>query len=134
MNLQKYFTEHQGTGVLSSADGQGRVDAAIYARPHLLEDGRLAMIMRDHLTRKNLLENPFAAYLFIEEGPGYKGVRLFLRRVGEDQDPERIAQMTRRCLSPEEDHAKGPKFITYFEIEKIRPLIGSEEITRDSAA
>lgn len=131
MNLQKYFEEKNGTGVLSSADGQGRVDAAIYARPHVLEDGRVAMIMRDHLTRKNLLENPFAAYLFIEAGPGYQGVRLFLRRLGEDQDPEKIAQMTRRCLSPEEDRDKGPKFITYFEVEKIRALIGGEEITSE---
>jgi hypothetical protein len=33
--------------------------------------------------------------------------------------------MTRRCLDPEEDAAKGPKFLVYFEIEKVLDLIGS---------
>jgi len=131
MNLKNYFTEQTGLGVLSTADAAGRVDAAIYARPRIMEDGTLAMIMRDRLTRRNLLENPFAAYLFIEEGKGHRGVRLFLRRLNEDTDPERIAQMTRRWLSPEEDRAKGPKFITYFAVEKVLPLIGGEELTHD---
>lgn len=77
MDLHKYFTTQKGTGIMSTADSQGRVDAAIYARPHMMEDGTLAMIMRDHLTHKNLQENPYAAYLFIEASPGHQGVRLF---------------------------------------------------------
>jgi hypothetical protein len=131
MKLKNYFLEQSGSGILSTADAHGVVDAAIYARPHVLDDGSLAMIMRDRLTRKNLLENPSAVYLFIEKGAGYSGVRLSLRKLREDNDPERIAQMTRRCLSPQEDQAKGPKFITYFAVEKIRPLIGGDELTRD---
>jgi hypothetical protein len=33
--------------------------------------------------------------------------------------------MTRRCLSPQEDAAKGPKFMVYFTIENTLDLIGS---------
>lgn len=124
MLLKNYFEQARGTGVLSTADGEGKVDAAIYARPHVMEDGTLAFIMRDRLTHLNLQENPSAAYLFIEAGGGYKGVRLFLKKVKENQDDELISQMTRRCLSPAEDEARGPKFLVYFEVEKMLDLIG----------
>ena len=127
MNLQTYFSDNHGVGVLSTADSNGRVDAAIYSRPHVMDDGSLAVIMRDRLTHKNLQENPYAAYLFIEATEGYQGVRLFLKKIREDTDPELIAQLTRRSLTPEEDKAKGPKFMVYFEVEKALQLIGGEE-------
>ena len=68
----------------------------------------------------------FAAYLFVEAEPGFKGVRLFLKKVREDENADLIEKMTRRCLTPEEDAVKGPKFIVYFEIEKALKLIGIE--------
>ena len=58
MTLKKYFTDHQGIGVLSTADDKGRVDAAIYARPSILDDGTIAFIMRHRLTHNNLKSNP----------------------------------------------------------------------------
>jgi len=125
MNLQNYFSEKTGVGVLSTADTEGRVDAAIYARPHFLEDGRLAMIMRDRLSHKNLQQNPYASYLFMENSPGYQGVRLYLKKTSEDTDPVLINKLTRRSLTEKEDLEKGPKFIVYFEVEKVRSLIGS---------
>jgi hypothetical protein len=39
--------------------------------------------MRDRLSHSNLLSNPHAAYLFIEDGPGYKGKRLYMSMVRE---------------------------------------------------
>jgi len=126
MNLTDYFEQTRGTGILSTADNAGQVDAAIYARPHVAEDGSIAFIMRDRLTHHNIQENPFAVYLFIEAAAGYQGVRLYLEKIREETDSELIAQMTRRCLSPEEDAAKGPKFLVYFKISKMLALVGSE--------
>ena len=126
MNLADYFEQKQGTGVLSTADNAGKVDAAIYARPHVAEDGTVAFIMRDRLTHHNVQENPFAVFLFIEAGAGYKGLRLYLEKVREETDSALIGQMTRRCLSPEEDAAKGPKFLVYFRVDKILALVGGE--------
>lgn len=126
MHIQEYFENRQGVGVLSTADSDGKVDAAIYAKPHVLANGTIAFIMRDRLTHKNITANPHAVYLFIENAGGYKGVRLFLKKVREDDDAELIKQMTRRCLTPEEDAAKGPKFLVYFEVEKILNLIGGD--------
>lgn len=126
MTLKDYFETRRGTGIMSTADAQGRVDAAVYARPHVLEDGSLAMIMRDRLTHHNLQENPYAVYLFMEPGPGHRGVRLFLKKLREDNDPELIRSLTRRTLSEEEDLARGPKFMVYFDVEKTLNLIGGE--------
>lgn len=129
MNLMKFFHENSGVGVLSTADSDGRVDAAIYSRPHVLDDGSLVFIMRERLTHKNLQENPFAAYLFMKSGAGLDGgIRLFLKKIREDDDQELIGQMTRRHLSPAEDERKGPKHLVYFAVEKILPLVGGGEI------
>lgn len=126
MTLKEYFIEANGVGIMSTADKDGKVDAAVYARPEVMGDGTIAFIMRDRLTHHNLQQNPYAVYLFVEATPGFKGIRLFLKKVKEDDNAQLIEKMTRRCLTPEEDAAKGPKFIVYFAIEKALQLIGSE--------
>jgi hypothetical protein len=127
MTLGEYLNGVSGKGVLATADAEGKVDAAIYSKPHIMEDSTLAFIMRDHLTHHNIGSNPYATYLFIEDGPHFKGIRLFLKKVREDTDPDLIAKMTRRHLTPEQDKEKGPKFLVYFALEKTLPLIGSGE-------
>jgi hypothetical protein len=65
--------------------------------------------------------------MFIEESAGYQGIRLFLKKNREDDDPELIAKMTRRNLTPEQDIQKGPKHLVIFSVEMILPLIGAEK-------
>jgi hypothetical protein len=125
MTLEKYFESAAGTGVLSTADAGGKVDAAIYSTPHVMDDGTVAFIMRERLTHENLRANPFAVYLFLEDTPGHKGIRLYLKKVREDDNPELINSMTRRHLTPDQDAQKGPKHLVHFAVEKILPLIGS---------
>ena len=128
MTLKDYFEKNQGTCILSSADRSGKVTTAVYSAPRVIEDGTVCFIMRERLTYRNILENPHAACMFVEHGGGYQGVRLFLTNIREDNDPDLIARMTRRHLSPEEDRAKGPKHLVIFRVDEILPLIG------DSAA
>jgi hypothetical protein len=45
MNLKQYFDENFGTGVMATADKDGTVDAAIYSRPHVFEDGTVAFLL-----------------------------------------------------------------------------------------
>jgi hypothetical protein len=127
MTMKEYFESTSGTGVLSSADAEGKVDAAIYSTPHVFDDGNIAFVMRERLTHRNLQSNPHASFLFVEHGPGYRGVRLFLYKTKEVTDSELIVRMTRRGLTPEEDKQKGPKFLVYFTVQKILPLIGGGE-------
>ena len=119
--LQFYFENTKGTGILATADSDGKVDAAIYSRPHFLEDDKLAFIMRDRLTHHNLTSNPHASFLFIENGPGYKGKRLFLKKVKEEENPELVGKIKRRRYT---DENLEPKFLVYFTLEKELPLIG----------
>lgn len=127
MRLADYFRNTFGTGVLATANRDGQVDAAIFAPPHVLADGTIAFLMRDRLTHKNLQANPSAHYLFMEGNGSYKGVRLFLKKTREETDAKVIASLRRRHLPPDEDKARGPKFVVYFEIIRILPLVGSGE-------
>ena len=132
MNLREYFSNIRGRGILATADSDGRVDAAIYSRPHVTDDGSIAFIMRERLTHSNLKENPYATYLFMEDGgSSLSGVRLFLTKKGEDSDPELIEAMSRRNLSPEEDRAAGPKHIVYFSLDRVLSLVGGDEIAME---
>jgi hypothetical protein len=126
MELYDYFENTKGFGVLSTSDEQGRVDAAVYSRPHMMEDGTMAFIMNDRLSHHNLKSNPHAAFLFKEDGQGYKGKRFFLTMVKEEQDSPQIAELQRRTYPPERQFA-GPKFLVYFKITKELPLIGPEK-------
>ena len=122
MSLKTYFENTEGTGVIATADSDGKVDTAIYARPHFMEDGTIAMIMRDRLTHHNLESNPHACYMFIEKGPGYKGKRLFLTKVREEQDTELLQSLRRRQYIRETDESK---FLVFFTIDKELPLVGA---------
>ena len=122
MELKSYFEVTKGTGILSTADSNGKVDAAIYSRPHFIEN-KIAFIMRDRLSHKNLETNPHAVYLFIEDGPGYKGKRIYLTKVKEEKNSDLIDSLKRRKKkdsNPDED-----KFLVFFELSNERPLIGN---------
>lgn len=128
MDLKSYFENTHGTGVIATADSEGKVNTAIYSRPHVFDDGTVAFLMRKKLTHHNLQSNPYASFLFHESGPGYSGLRLHLKKIKEETDSPLIAKMTRGSFTPEEDKAKGPKYLVHFKVEKILPLIGSDEV------
>jgi len=124
MELKDYFETVKGTGILATADGEGKVDGAVYSRPHFMEDGSLAFIMADRLTHHNLKSNPYGVYLFVEKSPGYKGQRLFLKKTGEEQDTDRLYAL-RRHKSPAKKEEGSPRFLVFFQLEKVLPLIGA---------
>ena len=126
MDLRKYFEQAKGTGVLATADSAGKVDVAVYARPHVLEDGTIAFIMADRLTHHNLQSNPHAAYLFVETGEMYQGKRLFLKKISEEKNTERLKEIRRRCLCDGDKENDGKdRFLVIFKLEKELPLVGA---------
>lgn len=124
MDLTRYFENMKGKGVLATADDQGHVDVAVYARPHVVDEDAIAFIMPDRLTHHNLQSNIHAAYLFIEEGPGYKGIRLFLSKVREEKDSELLRSIRRRTYATENEGEETSRFLVFFNVDKILPLIG----------
>ncbi len=125
MNLKQYFTNTEGIGVLSTADADGKVNSAIYSRPHLLEDGYLSFIMRDRLTRNNLQQNPSAHFLFMAKEKGFSGVRIYLEKVRETEDKELIAQLSRRKKDANTDE-DSTSFLVSFKIIKMLELLGDK--------
>jgi hypothetical protein len=123
--MQDYFENTTGHGVLATADAQGKVNQAVFSRPHVMEDGTLAFIMPHRLTHKNLEENPHAAYLFMEGGPGYKGKRVYLTKVREEQDTDLLYSLRRRTYPAAKDKEEGPRFLVFFRVNLVLPLIGS---------
>ncbi len=129
MNLQQYFTDKEGIGILSTADSSGKVNAAVYSRPHLLDDGYITFIMRNRRTKSNLDSNPHAHYLFMEKKNGYSGVRIQLEKVKEVQDAELIEQLSHRKKKSCSTGENCTRFLVSFKITQIIELVGDKEIT-----
>ena len=124
MRLEDYFENTSGVGVLSTADEKGKVNAAIYGRPHFMDENTVAFIASDRLTHANLKKNPSAIYLFKEDG-SYKGYRLYLAKTYEEKDSPLIQQLRRKKYKGMgRKYDMESKFLICFHIEKVLPLIG----------
>jgi len=129
MKLTEYFEQAKGVGVLATADAKGKVNVAIFARPHFLDEndeGTCAFIMSDRASHDNIRQNPSAAYLFIEGGEEYVGKRLSLTMIREETDPEKIKAIRRSNIPRISEEEGKTKYFVHFRIDGVRPLIGVE--------
>lgn len=125
MTLSTYFDEKKGVGILSTANEKGQVNSAVYARPHVMEDGTLGFIMSAKRSYANVTANPHAAYLFIEEGKGYSGKRLQMTKVKEERDTPLVQELRRRAYSPGDEERMKPLSLVYFKVDEESPLVGT---------
>jgi len=122
-NWKSYFNSHIGLGFLSTANASGKVNTAVYARPHVQINGDFAFIMNDRRSFANVSENPFAVYAFIESNSS--GYRFYLKRevvltegilydvvLSESRKPPHI-----------QDSGKD-KYVVLFKLTEVRPLVG----------
>jgi hypothetical protein len=58
----------------------------------------------------------------METGQKFTGKRLFLTKTREEQDSELLYSLRRKKYSDEKNE---PKFLVFFQIDKVLPLIGS---------
>jgi hypothetical protein len=127
MKLSEYFEKTKGRGVISTADSSGHLTAAVYARPHFVDEGTVAFIMADRLTHKNLESNPHAVYLFLESGEKYDGKRLYLTKTKEEKNSPLIDTIRRRESCPvDEEYMKQNRFLVSFKVDNILPLVGEK--------
>ena len=126
MELEEYFRSTKGLGVLSTADEKGKVDSAVYSKPKVVDDGRVAFIMSDRLSISNVRKNPYAAYLFKENGEGWKGVRLFLEYENETRETADVAAACRKEYPGPycgENYLQGASLVT-FRVVSVLPRVG----------
>ena len=128
MGLGEYFDNAKGHGVLATANAEGKVDVAVYSRPHFIDEETIAYIMTERLTHENLKSNPHAAYIFIEASDKlFTGKRLYLTKIKEESDPEAIAKIRwRKSYIVPENQQNDRRYLVYFHIDKILPLIGDK--------
>ncbi len=135
MKLSEYFAKTDGHGVISTADSKGKVGAAVYARPHFINEKTVAFVMADRLMHKNLQSNPHASYLFVESDKEDTGKRLYLTKAKEEANRRLVDGMLRRGVCPvDEGYTKGKRYLVYFKIDKVLPLVGVREKKRVSVS
>ena len=127
MDLNAYFENTDGMGILSTADEQGHVDCAIYATPHVIDETTIAFIIRPRTSYAYLQSNPRAAYMFVEKAAGYQGRRLYLEKTGEETDPAKVNLLRRSSHGKGGDEAEAK--LVYFKVTHVRPLVGDSEKT-----
>jgi hypothetical protein len=128
LELKEYFESTEGFGVLSTADENGKANAAVYTKPHVIDDSRVAFIMGDKLTHANIQKNPQAVFLFREEGAGYEGKRLYLIKESETDDADLIKKT---CVTeyPKvfcEPHYLDNAYLVTFAVDMVLPLVGTK--------
>ena len=126
MSLYTYFKNTEGTGVLATADSDGMVDVAIYAKPQVIDDTTIAFIMKQRLSHQNLKSNPQAAYMFIEKGEHYTGKRLYLTKIREETNTSMIKEFIERQPEIAETDDDSGKYIVFFQVDNIWPLVGDK--------
>lgn len=125
MKLAEYIDFTTGVGILSTANSNGEVNAAVYSRPHILDHDIVAFIMRERLSRANLLENRHAHYLFLEENSKSKGIRIHLDMIDETDDMEEIRSFSRRKNVADDEENR---YLVTFRVTKVLALLGPREI------
>ncbi len=126
MGLMEYFGKTRGLGVLSTADNEGKVDSAVYAKPKVVDEENIAFIMSDRLSRSNVRKNQFAVYLFKEEGESWDGKRLYLKYDGEVEDEQEVARVCEQEYPGPycgEKYLKGSSVVR-FKVVSVLPLVG----------
>jgi len=125
MRRKTYFTNTPGTGYLATADRAGKVNIAVFSRPHVLPDGTPAFGMCDRLTHANLAEDPQAVYAFTEVH--YQGVPLSFEKTREKAAGPLLEETRANA-----DEVVGPgtgateKFVVHFRVVQELPLVGTK--------
>jgi hypothetical protein len=124
MNLSDYFENNDGAGILGTCDPDHNVDQAVYSKPFIVDEKTIAFVMKDRLSHKNLKSHLKASYLYLQKGPGYKGIRLSLTMQRQDKNRSLIESLRKKqqCVFPKEDDSD--EFLVFFEVNQIRPLVG----------
>lgn len=114
-------------GVLSTTDGEGRVNAAVFGSARLTDDGLLLLGLGENRSLANLRQQPQAVFTFFDAGAqpmAWTGARLYLEveRI-EVEGPvfDRILEGIRQIAGARA--ARRIRAAVLFRIVNIRPLV-----------
>lgn len=125
--LMDYFNKQPRIGLLSSASKEGKVDAAIFGSPMMVDEKTVVMGLAQNRTFAYLQENPNAVYTIVEEGEtimDWKGLRVYLKMKEYATSGEMLDNYRKQIanVAGEEAAAMIHASVT-FEVTEVRPLI-----------
>ncbi len=125
--LMEYFNKQPRLGVLSTANREGAVDAAVFGSPQMIDEKTVVMGSGENRTLANLQVNPHAVYLIMEPGEtimDWKGLRVYLKMTSLATSGEGLETYKRRIAEAVgEQAAQMIAAAVRFEVTGVRPLI-----------
>ena len=127
--LMEYFNKQPRLGTLSTADKEGKVNAAVLGSPRMVDEKTVVMTLRNSRTFANLQENPYAVFAIMEPGkttPEWKGIRVYLKMTGYQTSGEKLETMRAQAAQRiGEATAKLIHAAVTLEVYDVRPTIDS---------
>ncbi|MBN2467024.1 MAG: pyridoxamine 5'-phosphate oxidase family protein [Deltaproteobacteria bacterium] len=125
--LMDMFNKRPRIGTLSTSDGKGAVNVAVFGSPHMIDGNTVVMGIGDNRSYKNLKKNPKAAFIVMEPGQTpaeWKGIRVYLEAVAVESEGglfDKIkGETANRAGKAAADMLKAA---IKFTITEVRPLI-----------
>lgn len=139
VNLMEYFNKAPRFGVLSTSSNDGKVNSAIFGSPHMIDENTVVVATARNRTLTNLLENPNAVYMIMEQcldSPGtekmesgssvmdWKGIRVYMKMKECATSGEMLDMIRKQAADlAGEEAAKMLYAALTFEIYEVRPLV-----------
>ncbi len=99
------------------------------AESHFMDEETITFIAGDRLTHANLQVNPHAAYIFKEKA--VTKAAGFTSLKSERKDSPLIEEIRlKKHPSGKGNPQSGPKFLIFFHLDKVLPLIGDGTVSR----
>ena len=125
--LMEYFNKQPRLGSLSTAGKEGRVDAACYGSPQMIDEKTIFMGIGKNRTFANLQENPYAVFMIMEPGkslPEWKGIRVYLKMIDCQTSGEKLDRIKTQIAKVAGEAASKMMYAAVtFSIEEIRPIV-----------
>jgi hypothetical protein len=125
--LMEYFNNPARIGSLSTTDKSGKVDAAVFGSPRMVDEKTVVMGLGMNRTLANLKENPNAVFLIVSPGKSFmdwKGIRVYLKVKTLATSGEPLENFKRQMAAVAgKEAADMVQAVVTFEITDIRPLI-----------
>jgi len=124
--LMEYFNKQPRIGTLSTADKNGKVNAAYFGSPRMVDEKTIFMGLGNNRTFANLQDNPNAVFMVMEPGQSimdWKGVRVYAAMTECQTSGEKLDEMRETIARHAGENAsKMIHAVVAFEVREIRPL------------
>jgi len=122
-----YFNRQPRVGILSTANREGKVNAAVFGSPRMVDEKTIVMGLGKNRTLEYLQENPYAVYTILEQGKtlmDWKGIRVYMKLKDYATSGEKLEAYKREVAAAlGEDAAKMMHATLTFEVTEVRPIV-----------